>query len=273
MVVLTPHESLTDFDRAKSSPLARFVKRVLRSFYLSTFSAVFFTSTLEQRDSGDPDGHQSIVIPYAVPRLVDTARTTTRPPGQPLAVGFLGRLHPKKNLDIVIKSVAQLDDEVILRVAGDGPDRDRLLRLANDLRVDKQITWVGFVEAHDKPEFLHSIDVLVMPSAYESFGIAAAEALGAGVAVIVSPTVGIADVIRRHECGLVVEPDVASVTGALGQLAHDPALLQRLRQTATATAEAEFSRESHGKRVRDEYLKLLRRPPTHVAARAVGETP
>ena len=272
VAVLSTHESLTDFDRAKSSWLGRLVKRVLRRFYLSTFGVVVVSSALEQRDSGDPGGRRSVVIPHAVPRFAHAARVATHLRG-PLAVGFLGRLHPKKNLDVVIESVARQDDNVTLRVAGDGPERDRLLRLARDLRVDERTTWVGFVQADDKAEFLHSIDVLVMPSAYECFGVAAVEALAAGVPVIVSPTVGVANVIRQHACGLVVDPDVESVADALTQLAHDPALLERLRQTATATVDAEFSSERHGQRLHNEYLRLLRRPLAHVTAPAVGEMP
>jgi glycosyltransferase involved in cell wall biosynthesis len=268
--VLSTHESLTDFDRAKSPVLERLVKRVLRPFYLSTFGAVVMSSALEQRDSGDPDGRRSVVIPHTVRRVAGATRVTTRPPGRPLEVGFLGRLHPKKNLDVVIEALARLDDKVVLRVAGDGPERGRLLQLARDIRVDEQITWVGFVQAHEKTEFLRTIDVLVMPSAYECFGVSAIEALGAGVPVIVSPTTGVADVIRLHGCGFVVDPDVKSVTEALARVSRDRALLKSLGQKATATVEAEFSSERHGKRLHDEYLRLLRRPLAHVNARAVG---
>ncbi len=273
IAVLSPHESLTDFDRAKSSLLARLVKRTLRRFYLTTFSAVVVASGCEQRDSGDPVGRRSVVIPHAVPLVAQPARVPTSPRRRPLVVGFLGRLHAKKNLDVVIESIARLDDKLSLWVAGDGPERDRLLRLARERRVDERIAWLGFVREHEKPAFLRGIDLLVMPSAYESFGVSAVEALAAGVPVIVSPAVGVADVVRRYGCGLVVDADAASVADALARLAREPALLERLRRTTTAAVEAEFSAESHGRRLRAEYLRLVGRPFPYIAIPRVGDVP
>ncbi len=269
VAVLSTHESLTDFDRAKSSWRGRLVKRALRRFYLSAFGIVVVSSELELRDSGDPVARRSVVIPHAVPRLAPADRAVARAPG-PIVVGFLGRLHPKKNLDVLIESVARLDD-VRLRVGGDGPERERLLRYARDMGVDGRITWVGFVEAGEKPAFLHSIDVLAMPSAYECFGVSAVEALGAGVPVIVSPNVGVADFVRRHRCGLVVDPDVESVTSALSRLARDRTVLERWGAAAPAMVDSEFSRERHGGRLHEEYLRLLRRPASALPAPAAGE--
>jgi glycosyltransferase involved in cell wall biosynthesis len=273
VVVLSTHESLTDFDRAESSLLGRLVKRALRGLYLWGFSTVVVSSSLEQRDSGDPAGRRSIVIPHAVRHLADAPRLSTRRRRAPVAIGFLGRLHPKKNLDIVIESLARLDGNVVLRVAGDGPERDRLLRFARDFQVDQRITWLGFVQTSEKAEFLRSIDVLAMPSAYECFGVAAIEAVGAGIPVIVSSTVGVAEFVDRHKCGLIVNPDVDSLADALTQLVLHPSVLDRLQGAGRAPARAEFSRERHGKRLHAEYLRLLRRPLARATAQPLGEVP
>jgi glycosyltransferase involved in cell wall biosynthesis len=137
-----------------------------------------------------------------------------------LRVGFLGRFHPKKNLALLIRA---LPDSAFLRVAGDGPeiDRARLRRIADEVGAAERVEWLGFVGAADRADFFDSIDLLAMPSSYESFGLAAAEALAAGVPVLVTPRVGVASLVAEHACGYVVDPvveDVHRVLLAAGDL-------------------------------------------------------
>jgi glycosyltransferase involved in cell wall biosynthesis len=254
--VLSTHESLTNFDRNKSSLFVRLAKRILRRAYLSLFDLVVVSSQLEQRDSGDPLGRQSAIIPHAVRGIERTARAGGD--ALPLRVGFLGRLHPKKNLALLIEAIASIDSNVVLVVAGDGQRRyaEQLRSLALKVGIADRITWLGFIAADAKGDFLGSIDVLAMPSAYECFGVAAVEAMSAGVPVIVSPTVGVSEVVACHGAGVVALPDRDVLADTIAQFAGDRMLLQHAGSGARAAA-AEFSLELHGARLHREYVRLL----------------
>ena len=250
--VLTPHESLTGFDLDGSrSRLLTGCKRALRRLYLANLSLIVFSSAKEEQDSL-PAGTTtaSTVIPHPMAELLQ------RPPrmlshqhaGLPLCVGFLGRLHPKKNLDVLIRAVARSSSTATLVVGGDGPPEFRraLEALAADLSMTERMEWRGFVARADRADFFDAIDVLAMPSAYECFGMVAAEALACGIPTIVSSNTGIAEIIIRHRAGVVAAPTVEGFAEAIRQLVDDPGLLVELAKRGRAAAEAELSVGAHG---------------------------
>lgn len=258
-VVLTPHEAMTDFDIAKSRPAKRIAKRILRVLYLNAFDTVVVASTLEARDSRARWMRaRLVVIPHAVQLPPAAIRSQAWAQGSNLRVGYLGRFDPKKNLDLLIAAVASLGS-VVLAVAGDGPAelRDSLVALAHDLNVDQKITWLGFVRDKEKRSFFASLDLLVMPSTYESFGMAAAEALAHGIPVMVSPATGIADLVRQYSCGYIVPASKRDLVTALeGVLASPDELIEKGKRAAEA-ARNELSLGRHGMRLRLEYEHLI----------------
>jgi glycosyltransferase involved in cell wall biosynthesis len=267
---LSPHESLTEFDCRKSGLFKRATKRFLRRAYFALFDLVIMASSLELRDSGDAAGRRCAVIPHAVGRIERRAPSVRELVH--LRVGFLGRLDPKKNFDLLIEAIASVEHDVSLVVAGDGP-RDYVEgfhRLARELGIADRVTWLGFIDGNAKGDFLSSIDVLAMPSAYESFGIAAVEAMGAGVPVIVSPRVGISDVVARAGAGLVAAPERDRLAAAIRRFAVDRAFLDHAGERARSVA-TEFSLERHGALLKREYLRLLEEPCMATSFRVMGE--
>jgi len=223
-VVVTAHESLTRFDIDGSRSAARRrQKQVLKAAYLRYATLFVLTSELEARTSLPPAMRRRIVH-YPI---VDETRAVPelRPRGQrrELRVGFLARIDPKKNLDLLIDALPRLAGHVRLVVAGTGPPAlvDSLRARAQRLRLTDRIEWLGFVEPRDRPRLLASLDLLAMPSAFESFGLSAAEAMLHGVPVLVSEQTGIAEVIRRHRAGRITTADVPCIAGAIGELDAD----------------------------------------------------
>lgn len=261
--VLTPHESLTEFDIAQSSrPLLRFVKRALQPTLLRGFDRVIVASEIEARDSEPPHIAGRVrftVIPHAVS---DERKGNAEPrvgllcPGV-LRVGFIGRLHPKKNVDLLVRALSALPANVTLAVAGDGPERDRLHCLAEQLSVAHRIEWLGFVEEDVKPAFFAGIDLLAMPSAYECFGVAVAEAMTAGVPVIVSAETGVANIVAQSGAGVIVATSVESIVAMLGSLVAAPEKLSAWSSQAITAAQSSFSFAAHGAALRRTYEALL----------------
>ncbi len=216
------------------------------------FDVVVVASALEQDDMGDRAHLRSVVVPHAVMGISDVTRSPSN--GDGLRVGFLGRLHPVKNPELLIDALALLPEYVTLHVAGDGPPayRESLVSRAKSCGVARRIRWLGFVEDAGKREFLASIDVLAMPSAFDSFGIAAVEALSASVPVIVSPHVGVADVVLQYRCGRVTAATAPDIAHALGELTRDSSNRLQLSENARLAAR-EFSIGAHGERLKAEY--------------------
>lgn len=251
--VLTAHESLTDFDRAKSGVFSRLMKRVLRGMFLRTFDLVVVASDLEQRDSGARQN--VVVVPHAVD-IPSRARNGRRHSGA-VRVGTLARLDPKKNIEVLIDMLGKVPEATLI-VGGDGPSdyRDALVTRAAERGVDRRIDWRGFVDEQAKHAFLEEIDVFALPSAYECFGIAVVEAMGAGVPVVVSPTVGVAPAVARGRCGYVVPPTADAVAAAIRAAARDAPVLG----ARGAAAAAEFALDVHGERLARSFVDLLDRP-------------
>jgi glycosyltransferase involved in cell wall biosynthesis len=262
-VVLTPHEALTKFDiRTSRTDHRRRVKKVLSLAIARMTDAVVFASELERRDSRVGRGTAGVVIPHPV---VDERRNVEKREGMPcdvgsLTVGFLGRLHPKKNVEALVGAVSQAPN-VRLLVAGDGEkdERNRLRSLSAALGVEGRIEWRGFVDEAGKGRLLDEIAILAMPSEYECFGVAAVEALQAGVPVIVSRSSGVADVVARSEVGFVVDPNVSSLAALLNEIGHRRQMLNRVAARAREVARQEFSFGRYGQAMTDLYSALLAR--------------
>src|SRR6185437_17182583 len=141
------------------------------------------------------------------------------------------RFHPKKNLEILLEAVSQTSN-VSLRIAGDGwrDYRAKLRDLANRLGINDRIEWLGFIAKEQSAAFFESIDVLAMPSAYECFGRVAAEAMVHGIPTIVTTTTGVAEIVERGRCGIVIVANDIVLRLAIERLQSDPALIDELSQ-------------------------------------------
>ncbi len=248
-VVVTPHESMTQFDMDDSRSAARRTqKALLKRVYLHYATLFAFTSELEARDSMplDEADRRRVVHYPLVDGTVPPASVRARGDGRELRVGIVGRIHPKKNLDVLIEALALTPEHVKLVVAGDA--RHGFVDLPNQLRaragevgIADRIEWLGFVDPVDRSALFDSLDLLAMPSVFESFGMSAAEAMLEGLPVLVSQRTGIAEVIRRHGGGVVTDASPAAVAAALREIDSDRSKLQRMGEAAQVAIRQDLS--------------------------------
>jgi glycosyltransferase involved in cell wall biosynthesis len=258
-VVVMPHEGLTRFDMSHAGRLwLKWAKRILRLWYLLKVDRFIVASDLERLDSTLPE-RKAVSIPH--PAFDETAPEPpprTMPHGAPFTVGFLGRLHPKKNLQRLVRALPLVPD-VRLVIGGDGPDSEKSLieDVISHHHLENRVEWRGFIAAPDKDSFLRSVDLLAMPSVFECFGLVAAEALSQGTPVLVSPTVGVAETVSQAQCGMVVPPRSDAIAVALARLMQN-GLLTRYSENARPAALAHFSFAAHGKALLRLYRALAR---------------
>ncbi len=260
-IVLMPHECFTRFDLSHAhNPVLRGLKHLLLPLYRWAFDTVIFSSSLEQRDSpGAWPAPRAVVIHHPVPavRPGPTGPGSARPEGD-FRMGFLGRLHPKKNIELLIAALTLLPRQVTLRIAGDGDGdyRRQLEAMVDAAGVGERVTWCGFLTGGAKETFLAEIDLLAMPSRYECFGMVAAEAMAAGTPVLVSPETGVAATVAETRAGVVVAPTGAAVAAAVRELAATPSAHAELSARCVNGARRAFSMETHGAAIASVYGRL-----------------
>ncbi|MGY1672300.1 glycosyltransferase [Geodermatophilus sp. SYSU D00710] len=172
-------------------------------------------------------------------------------------IGYVGRLAPQKSPGTLVRAFGRMRETASLVVVGDGPDRPLVERLAAESPAADRITLAGFVEHARVPALLASVDVLVLPSAYEEMGSVLTEAMAAGLPVVASDVGGIPEVVRHGVTGLLVPPgDVDALAAALDRVTAEPALRSRLAAGARARA-ADYAWPALAGRVAEVYDRVL----------------
>lgn len=157
-----------------------------------------------------------------------------------LLVGALGRFDRQKGLDVFLRALAELKDVSDLPnwhgvLAGYGPEEARLRALRKELGLDADLTMAGYREAE---RFLSALDLCVVPSRWEGFGLVAVEAMACGVPVIASRVDSIPELIEDGRDGTLVPPDdPAALAQALAELLKDTETRARLGNQARSRAE------------------------------------
>jgi glycosyltransferase involved in cell wall biosynthesis len=114
-----------------------------------------------------------------------------------------------------------------LWIAGDGPARAGLEAQAEKLNLGAHVRFLG--ARTDRPELLAAADALVLPSRREGLGVAALEAMAAGLPVVATRVGGLAEAVVDGRTGLLVEPeDARALAAAIGTLVEDRSLAKRL---------------------------------------------
>jgi len=133
---------------------------------------------------------------------------------------FMGRIHPKKGIDILIeafKEVAKEDHQLHLLIAG--PDevglKLKLRQLAEDLGIAEKVTWAGMLRDDLKWGAYYCAELFCLPSHQENFGVAVAEALACGLPVAISAQVNISPEVLEASAGLVFNDNSKSLKNCL----------------------------------------------------------
>lgn len=169
---------------------------------------------------------------------------------------FLGRHEPRKGLDVLLASMAELPADVTVWIGSDGPDTEALkVRSAGDPRLH----WLGRLSDEEKRRRLKAADIFCAPSLRgESFGVVLLEAMAAGAAIVAADLSGYRLVARPDLDGLLVEPgDPRALAQALNAVLADPARRAELVASGSRRAQ-EFSMDHLAQR----YLELYERVST-----------
>ncbi|MDT3378349.1 glycosyltransferase [Labrys neptuniae] len=185
---------------------------------------------------------------------------------------FLGRISWKKGIERLIDAMRLVPDaDLVIAGNDDESETARLKARATALGLDARIRFVGPVHGEKKWSLLRSCAAFALASHSENFGNAVLEAMACARPVVVTPEVGLADVVTGAGCGLVVEGTPEALGAALSSLLADPDLAARLGQAGEKTAREQFSWPGIATAMLDVYQEaiLAQAGQTALAGRAV----
>jgi colanic acid/amylovoran biosynthesis glycosyltransferase len=174
---------------------------------------------------------------------------TKRHEGQAHRLLFVGRLVPAKGVPFLLETIAQVDN-VILDIAGDGPQRELLETKAELLGISNRVRFLGYQSQVQVRELLRDADVFVLGSFAEGLPVVLMEAMAAGVPVVATWIAGIPELVEDGHNGFLVPPGVPALTAtAVRLLLEDAELRNRFAIAGRAKVEREFDINMEARRL------------------------
>ncbi|MFN7134292.1 MAG: glycosyltransferase, partial [Myxococcales bacterium] len=227
---------------------------------LANAAALHATSEMERTDLERLVPGVPVVV---VPNGVDLP-PAVQVPRDPRQVVFLGRLHPKKGLDILVTALARVartfpDVHAVVAGPDDAAEWPRIERLLEGMSPRPRVRYVGEVKGEHKFRLLAQSAVFALPSHAENFGQAVVEAMSVGTPVLVSRNTPWSSVEARG-AGAWLENTPEAFAEGLCRVLADPAGAAVMGTQASALAR-EFSWSSVGEAMAAAYASVLDRQP------------
>lgn len=199
------------------------------------------------------------LAPFQTLPTRDTARSTLGlPHGVPI-IGLVARLVPIKDVGTFLRSIPIVVREVPEAravIVGDGPERDRLTALAEELGVAHRCFFLGWTA--DMPAIYAAIDVLALSSLNEGSPVSVIESMASGVPVVASAVGGVPDLVVDGQTGLLVPPGSADeLAAALSHVLRDGSLAAMLGGRGRSVATARFGAGRLVRDIESLYVQLL----------------
>lgn len=218
------------------------------------------TFTHMQACAALPDGSTVETITDGTSAMSAAPSLRGRAGGEAPILGVVSRLEPIKGMDLVVPAFAEVlkrFPEVRLLVVGDGSLRATMEQQAAELGCADRITWVGRQPQEELAQWYGLMDIVLMPSRSEGFGLTAIEAMANGCVMVVSNVGGLPEVVRDGVCGLLHRTeDVRDMAEKVCALLDDAALYDRLRAQSLIEVE-KYSFNRYAELVNNLYNKLF----------------
>jgi glycosyltransferase involved in cell wall biosynthesis len=234
-IIATAH---TAADIYPSLRLVHFIqKHCVRVFNCITQRAErsFFTSACLYDISMELKKRNHFTIYNALPDYIQI-REKEKTFSDNIMLGVVSRLETIKGMDLVIPAFARIKNEypeIKLMIVGDGSLSAVMKQQAKDLEVEKDIMWYGRQEQDKLQALYEQIDILLMPSRSEGFGLTAIEGMACGCVVVASDTGGLPEVVLDKKTGLLHQPEsVEDIVSKAGYLIKDKDVLKCYSQFA-----------------------------------------
>ena len=200
------------------------------------------------------------VVPFGVDcqlfRPTERINTTTA-----VTLGFVKHLKLKYGPEHLIRAMGLVVDrhpQTRLLMAGSGELRSPLEKLTGQLGLTRNVSFLGAIEHRQVPELLRNVDIFVMPSIREEFGVAAVEAQAMEIPVVSTRVGGVPEVVLDGETGILVEPgDSEQLAQAILTLIENPALRRQMGKRGREHVLANYRWEDNAALMENLYQRIV----------------
>lgn len=172
--------------------------------------------------------------------------------GQDVVILFMGRLHQRKGVEVLVRAF-QRAHQPQARLVLAGPD-EGMLETLRGIAGDR-VTFTGFIRGDERLQALSAADVFVLPAVGEGLSMAVLEAMAAGLPVILSPGCNLPEA-ETQGAGRIVSPEEEPLAAALTQLVETQALRQSMSENARCWTREAFAWPGIAARMSDVYKSL-----------------
>jgi L-malate glycosyltransferase len=176
-----------------------------------------------------------------------------------ITIGTAARLSEAKGLRYLILAIAQLIDrhpEIKLIIAGEGELETELRQMVLDLRISKHVVFAGYVA--DLQNLLCLMQIFVLPSLQEPFGLVCAEAMSLGKPIVGTNVGGIPEQVVHDLTGFIVPPgDPAALADSINKLISDPKLMAEFGKQGYQRYQEKFALAGMVQATVDIYEKVM----------------
>mgnify|MGYP001589363332 CR=1 FL=1 len=237
VIIFSPHGHL--FSPTAKIPSVSHSPLRMQIFYRLTRLAYALSTKVIAQNAADKDEQMKLrlapankyeIIHNAVEIASSEPKNTRAPDNRYPILATLGRLSPEKGqvfLLEALKSVTKEFPDALLLVIGDGALRQELESFAEKENLSNNVRFTGLCD--EPAQLLKDIDIFILPSLYESFGIVLLEAMAQGKPVIASNVNGIPEVVVDNQTGILVPPaNPQALSEAIIKLANDKELAREM---------------------------------------------
>lgn len=253
------------------APRGMLVKELIKrknSFLKNTWIALFERRTIEQAAAVHVTSRLEALeiekFGFSLPPCFEIPNGFEMPDIEPNAkrhsnvVLFLGRLDWKKGIERLISAIASLEG-VILMVAGNDEVgyTPKLQALSERLGVCARVEFLGPVSGAEKWRLYRRATVFVLPSHSENFANSVLEAMAMECPVVVTPEVGLAEIVERHDAGMVSSGDPASLAATIGAVVDNPERASVMGRNGRKVVEEQYGWDDMAAATEDAYRAIL----------------
>lgn len=202
--------------------------RLLLQFSLSRAKYLLSTSRAMAQEASQYTTKTFQITPFGVDLDLFTPQKRCRQEDGQFVVGTIKALTPTYGIDLLLQAVAMVREKepqipIRLKIAGKGSHEQEYRALAAQLKLDDITTWLGFIPQEQVAVQWANMDLAVVFSNHESFGVSAVEAQACGCPVITSDVPGLLESTDPGNSSLAVPcGDVQALAQAIVELYHDP---------------------------------------------------
>lgn len=236
--VVSPRGMLSPYSKGAGRSLLKSVVFFLTKRQLERGAFLHYTSTQEREKS------MVKARSFILPNIVDLPNVIPSPEnaGSEFRLCFVGRIDPVKGLEWLFRSLSSLSFFCRLEIVGDGPKEylQSLKTLASQLKIEKRISWAGWLSEAPKFDKIHSADLIVLLSRHENFANVVPESLALGTPVLLSDQVGLSDYVLENDLGWVTPLDQGKIAQTLETAFRDSEKRRRIREQAPGLIRRDF---------------------------------